>query len=398
MVQGRCKSTNQCDYCAKLAAVENTELLTLDALHGIAPVIYVCLTTRSTAPEPRHFYKSRELILRDLRARWPTAEVAWLLEFTTGYGERSGGLRRPHWNGLLKGIPVEDVDQVADVVRARWCGREDALPAYQEISPIRDVGGLTTYIAAHFQKCSQAPPPGWRGHRFTKSRGYLWRPTPEARELARRSLRERRELNRLLNHGLDAREAFAVLADALAVADATTWRLMALEPSQLRRAEREQARARLAAWVHDHNDERTPHAPPAPPVSPRPLCPPEQSPHGPAGGDPARSPHRGRPAPHASPGRPTDPAAARVMGPEPVAAPEAPADGRTDGPAPGEAQGRTAGRPPGSPRPEPAPAPPSSSPGAVGASYDGRTTTADAHDDSPPRLTSETPRPAEVQS
>jgi hypothetical protein len=192
LVRGRCKSTNQCDYCAKLGAIENTELLWLDALHGVTPTIYVCLTTRSAVRDPAKYYKSRELILRDLRVRWPAAEVAWLLEFTTGYGARSGGLRRPHWNGLLKGIPDEDVGQAGEVIRSRWTAREDALAEHQDISLIRDVGGLTKYIAQHFQKESQAPPAGWRGHRFMKSRGYLWTTTPEAREAARASLRFKR--------------------------------------------------------------------------------------------------------------------------------------------------------------------------------------------------------------
>jgi hypothetical protein len=254
MVVGRCKSTNLCDYCAKLGAVENTELLKLDALHGVAPNIYVCLTTRATTPEPRHFYRSRELILRALRRRWPATEVAWLLEFTTGYGERSGGKRRPHWNGLLKGIPDDDLDQAREVIRGVWCGREDALPAHQMVELIRDAGGLTTYIAAHFQKSSQAPPAGWRGHRFTKSRGYLWLPTPEARELARRSLRERRELRRAIGRGLEAHDAELAVHEAMALADATTWRLMALEPSPARRAEREQARDRLMAWAARSED------------------------------------------------------------------------------------------------------------------------------------------------
>jgi hypothetical protein len=230
---GRCKSTNLCDYCAKLGAVENTEMLWLDALHGVAPTIYVCLTTRETSPEPARYYRSRELILRALRRRWPACEVAWLLEFTTGYGPRSGGLRRPHWNGLLKGIQNEDLDSAAAVIREVWCAREDALPGNQDVSLIRDVGSLSRYLAQHFQKESQAPPKGWRGHRFTKSRGYLWLPTPQAREAARASLRHRREVWKLeaLAPELMPEDVERLAAARVLDAAATSWRLVQIRPA-----------------------------------------------------------------------------------------------------------------------------------------------------------------------
>lgn len=196
LVPGRCKAVNLCGYCARLASVENAEVLALDAVHGVAPSVWLVLTTRATAPEPRAYYESRRQLQRAFRRRFPECEVAWILEFTTGYGTNAGGERRPHWNVLVKGVPdtTEAHAHLLDCVFNVWCAREDAeLPA-QHVGSIGEMGGLMRYLALHFQKESQAPPAGWRGHRFTKSRGYLWVPTPEAREAARASLRYRREV------------------------------------------------------------------------------------------------------------------------------------------------------------------------------------------------------------
>src|SRR5579875_2123725 len=190
IVRGRCGSTNQCGYCARLAAVENSELL-----------------------------------VRALRRRWPDCEYAALVEFTTGYGPRSGGLRRPHWNLLLKGIPAEDVEAVREVVVAVWCARENAEPRAQHVGRISDAGGLMRYIALHFLKESQAPPPGWRGHRFLKSRGYLSRPTSLAREQARDALRLKRELWRARGQGLEGSAAERRAQEAVERAKALTWRI-----------------------------------------------------------------------------------------------------------------------------------------------------------------------------
>lgn len=165
-------------------------------MHGVAPTVWLVLTTRSTNPDAAAYYRSREQLQKAWRRRFPDCEVAWVLEFTTGYGANAEGARRPHWNALVKGVTDSPETQahLLDAVREVWCAREDAeLPA-QFVGPIGEMGGLMRYLALHFQKQSQAPPEGWRGHRFTKTRGYLWCPTPEAREEARASLRLKREL------------------------------------------------------------------------------------------------------------------------------------------------------------------------------------------------------------
>lgn len=225
LVEGRCKATNQCEYCARLAAIENTELLHLDALHGIAPTIVAVLGTADVEPDPSRFYASRKQVMKALKRRWPDVQYAALVEFTTGYGPRSGGKRRPHWNLLLKGIPADAVDQAREVILSVWCARERAAPKAQYVDTIANSGGLIRYVAQHFQKTSQAPPPGWKGHRFLKSRGYLWLPTPAARESARRALAERREIRKAALRGLEAHDAELAAAEALQRASRTTWRL-----------------------------------------------------------------------------------------------------------------------------------------------------------------------------
>jgi hypothetical protein len=258
LVRGRCRSTNLCDYCARLAAVENSELLALDALAGNAPAIWAVLTTSRAELSPAPFYEARRKVLKALRRRWPTVELAALVEFTTGYGERSAGLRRPHWNLLIKGVTADDVGLVRDVIVRVWCARAEvaAAPAGQHVGLIGDAGGLLRYIALHFQKTSQAPPKGWRGHRLLKTRGYLSTSTPEARAEARRSLRHKRELWRAIERGLTGEAAEAAADEALAIAAATSWELVCPARATLdgddaaavliRRRARAQARDRAA--------------------------------------------------------------------------------------------------------------------------------------------------------
>src|SRR4051794_27059259 len=136
VVRGRCRATNQCAYCARLAAVENAELLALDALAGTSPEVWAVLTTRTPTLDTAAFEDSHRQVRRAIKRRWPDAEIARLVEFTTGYGPRSGGRRRPHWNYLIKGVPAGDVEQLRDVVVAVWCDRVDAQPQSQHVAPI----------------------------------------------------------------------------------------------------------------------------------------------------------------------------------------------------------------------------------------------------------------------
>lgn len=222
LVAGRCRSTNLCAYCARLAAVENSELLSLDAANGVAPRWYVVLTTRSGNPDPAGFYESRRQLQRTLRSELEGYEAAWLLEMTTGLGPRSGGVRRPHFNAMVKG-GGDGALVLRQVIDSVWCRREDAEPVGQYVGAIANARALTLYLALHFQKESQAMPRGWRGHRFTATRGYLWLPTPQAREVARDALRLKRELYRAINAGESGYDAELTAQLAVARAKATTW-------------------------------------------------------------------------------------------------------------------------------------------------------------------------------
>lgn len=267
VVPGRCRATNQCAYCARLAAVENAEVLALDAVLGQAPIVWMVLTSRSTELNPAAFRLSRQLLVRALRDSWPGLEFAWLWELTTGYGTRSGGKRRLHGNVLLK-IPVrcaqdgtpkapareertaplkpgekppgepesarvypEILAQLSEIVERHWCRREDAHMAGQHVGEIANAGGLMRYLALHFQKESQAPPKGWRGHRFQTSRGYLWRPTPVARQEARESLRFKRELWRAEQAGISGEQIVDVAQAAVDRAKKLSWRLAYTNPA-----------------------------------------------------------------------------------------------------------------------------------------------------------------------
>lgn len=195
LVKPRGKAVNRCDYCAKLAAVENCEMLSLDAMQGDPPTVLLVLGTRTATVDMAGFYKGLELVKRAIRRRWPAAEYASLLEFTTGYGEKSGGLRRPHWNLAFKGIPAVDAHAAGAIAFPVWCRHVDAEVHAQHASPIRSGEALAKYLALHFQKESQRPPAGFTGQRFNCSRGYFTGCTrATARARARESLSLGREV------------------------------------------------------------------------------------------------------------------------------------------------------------------------------------------------------------
>jgi hypothetical protein len=213
-------------------------MLALDALAGDAPQVWAVLTTAKESIDAADFYRPREQVLKALKRRWPDARYAALVEFTTGYGDRSGGKRRPHWNLLLKGVPfcgAEGVCSCSDhecagpVIRRVWCARKEtaAAPAAQFVGSIADAGGLMRYIALHFQKESQRPPEGWTGHRFIKSRDYFSRSTAAQRARAKHSLRHKREVWSAIRDGAQpGHEAQLVALQRMAWAEHTRWQLV----------------------------------------------------------------------------------------------------------------------------------------------------------------------------
>lgn len=214
LVQGRCRGPNRCEYCARLAAVENAEMLALDGVHGTAPRWWAVLTTASVEHRQGAYRSWWEVAKR--RAG---CETARLLEFTTGYGPRSGGLRRPHWNVLLKGQ-----EHQARGLLDGWRAVSGSSQGY--VGAIDDSGGLLRYLALHFQKESQKPPEWWKGQRLTISKGYLWTGTAAAREAARESLRRKRELWRAERRGFVGESVLEEAERILELNASATWELV----------------------------------------------------------------------------------------------------------------------------------------------------------------------------
>ena len=190
LVRARCRATNLCDYCARLFAVETSEMLLLDAMEN-APTLYVVLTAREhleIAACREHLSQLR----KSLKLRWPGIEWAKTAEM-----QKRGAL---HLNLLTKGVWVEDREELRERIIELWCSRVDAEGKAQFVGEVSDGPGLVRYTTLHFLKPEQAPPKGWKGHRFSCTRGYLVRPAAVMREEAKRSLR----LKRLIYKGLPA--------------------------------------------------------------------------------------------------------------------------------------------------------------------------------------------------
>jgi len=200
-------------------------MLTLDAMEW-APTMWLVLTAREHLTRKDTYGHLRQL-RRALRRRWPSVEWFVQVEF-----QRRGAL---HLNLLIKGVPVEDVDELRDVAAATWCARVDAEPWAQWAEAMADGLGVVKYVSkmlAHGLKAEQAPPIGWKGHRTSQTRGYLVRPASEMRREAKASLRVKRELWRAEAEGLEGAEAIVVAELRAEVAAAAEWQLCVLSVDQ----------------------------------------------------------------------------------------------------------------------------------------------------------------------
>jgi hypothetical protein len=201
-------------------------MLALDALMGVAPTVYAVTSTPKIGIDTRQYQRSLEKLIVAWRRRFPELEYGCIVEFTTGRAAKSGGHRRPHWNWFFKGVTVADVDELRACIERVWCPRMEASPKAQYVGAIENEGGLLRYLSMHFQKESQRPPDGWRGHRLRLSRGYLAQSTPEMRQATKAALRLRRELWKARRSGLQGVDAEAVAAAALKLNEAISWRLV----------------------------------------------------------------------------------------------------------------------------------------------------------------------------
>lgn len=226
--RGRC--VNRCDYCATLAAIENSEMLALDALMGVAPTIYAVTTTPNIEQDTRQYREVIKAFVKALRREFLDIEYGCIIEFTTGRAGTSGGHRRPHWNWFFKGVGAADVERLRTIIERNWCPAMNANPGAQYVGEIKNEGGLFKYLALHFYKENQQTPEGWRGHKLRLSRGYLCKPTPEMREMTRRAIEWKREMYKAEKRGLQGEEAESYVTARIEFQHSCEWeRLTAAE-------------------------------------------------------------------------------------------------------------------------------------------------------------------------
>ena len=183
----RCKRRH-CPHCAHLEARELARVLTNDANEGTAPTVAITLTTVDPATTLQTFRHGTQMVFQALRRRFGRGvEYMQIIEFTTGRGRRAGGRRRMHAHSLVKGVPLDGLEEAEAIVRGVWRGVTGAYVI--EVAQLRTVGGIIGYLGLHHMKPEQAPPPGWEGQRVRWSRGYLGQiTTADARARARREL------------------------------------------------------------------------------------------------------------------------------------------------------------------------------------------------------------------
>jgi hypothetical protein len=201
-------------------------MLALDALMGAAPVMYCVTTTPNISPDTRQYQRATQSLVQAWRREFPDLEYGCIVEFTPGRAATSGGHRRPHWNWFLKGVTEGDESELRAVIERTWLPAMNADRKAQYVGAIANEGGLLRYLAMHFQKESQRPPEGWKGHRLRLSQGYLLKPTVEMRELTKASLRLRRELWKAREDGYEGEDVETVAAARLRALEATTWELV----------------------------------------------------------------------------------------------------------------------------------------------------------------------------
>jgi hypothetical protein len=194
-------------------------MLSIDAAEH-APTLWAVMTAREhlTRAECR---RHLDALRRAARKRWP--EIQWFVQVEF---QRRGAL---HLNLLIKGVPVDDADELLELLAERWLARVDAeQPWAVVVKEIDHSEGVIRYLQktlSHGLKAEQAPPIGWRGHRTSQTRGYLVRPAGVMRLEARAALRLKRELWKAIQAGHQGHDVELVAHQALAQAAGASWRL-----------------------------------------------------------------------------------------------------------------------------------------------------------------------------
>lgn len=212
----RCTASNRCPYCARIAAFEVMTMLRIDAEENDAPTHIVTLTSRRVLREAA-LREAHAVFWRGFRRAWGHVEYAGFMEWTTGDGPRSAGLRRPHTHYLVKRLILATGIVATRAASENPCMCGDASTCLEcwtaqewrklagawivQARELRHAGGVVGYLALHHRKWEQAPPKGWRGRRLRTSREYFAAPNSLLRERARAYLKERHTRARLAGEG-----------------------------------------------------------------------------------------------------------------------------------------------------------------------------------------------------
>jgi len=177
----------ECPVCCRKKARETARVLKLDA-EVDPPKHVLCLTTADPDTQPERFRRSKAAVAKRLRRLGFKFEWYGHIEFTTGLGRRSGGLRRMHEHAPVKGIPVPHREWIESVIRETWQETMPGRPWRVELKELHSFAGLVHYLSLHHGKVGQRPPAHWRGMHHRPSRGYFHRPVPELRQEAKAQL------------------------------------------------------------------------------------------------------------------------------------------------------------------------------------------------------------------
>ncbi|HEY8705186.1 MAG TPA: hypothetical protein VIL98_10555 [Gaiellaceae bacterium] len=184
-----------------LSAFENALVVRLDALEGrLYPTWSLTTTTAKPWTLVRHVEVMADLNTAEkMLWKWMRrdlglpVEYLGFVEFTTGESARDG-LRRPHKHHLVKGLGRPSDGRLVALesqVSEKW--KLYTRGAWRvECRPLRTPMGAVAYLALHHNKLEQNPPEGWKGKRFSPSRGYFERPIAELRAEARALMADER--------------------------------------------------------------------------------------------------------------------------------------------------------------------------------------------------------------
>jgi len=150
------------------------------------------LTTRDPTTPGEVYRDASAYVWKRLRRHFGRVDYFGSVEWTTGAGTRSGGLRRMHGHYLVKGLAGEDVRLIGGLTREAWeaTTTNAGYGAWVvDASELMVAGAAIHYLNLHYRKAVQAPPETWRGMVERSSKGYWSQPVDELRRLATLELR-----------------------------------------------------------------------------------------------------------------------------------------------------------------------------------------------------------------